>query len=125
MIRHILEGIENGTPCTHESNCAKENYVSYNCLSIVRHGRLEAICSELSNAAIVALQGTRSRQLTNPLSSSVVGKFNVYQAGYSNVSNKHSGVAILVNMKHANRKHIHSYAYPEDRTGEFRGDAWQ
>ena len=102
-------------PKVHEAHKRVQYYVSYNVLSLRRLGRMQSIFDELQFCSVIAMQGTRERQV-NKLSVHLqrVGKFIVLHSGYGVGGNSHAGVALAFNTRFVHQKHIHSYAYPSD-----------
>ena len=117
FIQHILANIESKDPHEQLKQSRTEHYCGYNPMSVIRPGRKTAIIRELSHCSVLAMYGTRDKQLTNtPISQSQTEKHLSITCGYPNKGNKHTGVSLHFSTKTHNEKHIHSFAYPEDKS---------
>ena len=115
LLGSLLKHLNHDVPKLEAAQHRHEHYVTYNPLSIVREGRTCAIANEFQHVAVVALNGTRTRQVQDLAISNIAHKnFNVFHAGYPHGGNKHTGVALMFNKKFIHSKHIHSFAFPED-----------
>ena len=103
--------------------------VTYNCMSLSREGRLEAILQAMKWATVVCIQGTMHRQPTVgdlgehslPVHAYEIGQFYIIDAGVPTKGNKHAGVPLAINKEHINPTFIRCPHFTPSLRTRFEG----
>ena len=84
-------------------------------MSVAQTGRTEEIHRVLSTCSVIALQGTREKQISDqPIAQFCTAGYHRIVAGYGKKGNRHAGVSLSLKSKHYSLNTIHAMDWPKD-----------